>query len=304
MSVNSISTQTQNHFTGERAWYEAIRKALSVQLKAAMKPIMVALAVCFAIYALLNAIVGPLTAALSKAGAEYVITTTYPVANEDITGATVQWTELQEELRERIKNIETEFQGYDEYIYDINEMEHNPFELMAYLAAMHLEFTHPQVQAEIAVIFGEQNPLEIREETETRFRSDGSSYEYKKLFIALKPKLFEEVVTPRLEGADAKDLYDIFMGSGGNQQAFGNPFTFNWTNSISCYYGYREDPTGQMGGGTEFHTGLDLRAPENTPIRSVQQGVVTIAGWHNLYGNYVVISNPTTGITTLYAHCI
>jgi len=88
------------------------------------------------------------------------------------------------------------------------------------------------------------------------------------------------VVTPKLEAVDAKDLYEVYMGSGGNQRAFGNPFTFHWMNSITSYYGYRKNPTGP---GYEFHTGLDIETPEDTPIRSVQNGTVVVADWHNLY---------------------
>lgn len=263
------------------------------------KPVMTLLAACLMIYFVCSMVVGPITAILSQAGAEYLITTTYPVANEDITGSTVQWTALEVALQQRIDDIETEFPGFDEYRLDIDPMEHDPFELMAYLAAMHMEFTHPEVQAEIEALFHEVNGLQLVEETETRYDAAGNPYEWNILNVILKPQPFEDVIIPKLEAANAKELYDIFMGSGGNQQAFGNPFTFHWTNNISCYYGNRKNPTGE---GYEFHTGLDIAAPADTPIRSVQDGTVVVSGWHDLYGNYMVIRNEAN-ITTLYAHC-
>jgi murein DD-endopeptidase MepM/ murein hydrolase activator NlpD len=164
---------------------------------------------------------------------------------------------------------------------------------------MHLEYTHPAVQAEIAEIFAEVNELQLVEDTEIRYDADGDPYEWKILNVILHPKPFEEVVTPRLESANAKDLYEVFMGSGGNQQAFGNPFTFNWSEAITSYYGNRPNPTGE---GYDFHTGLDIAAADGTPIRSLQDGVVVASGWHDLYGNYMVIRNEEN-ITTLYAHC-
>ena len=275
-------------------------KAIARELMLKVKPVLTLLFVCLVIYAFCTMVVGPIAAALTKAGTEYIATTTYPVANQDITDSTAQWKELEMLLEQRIENIETEFPNYDEYRFDIDPMEHDPFELMSYLAATHLEFTHPQVQAEIAALFHEVNPLQLVEEIEIRYDADGDPYEWKILNVILKPKSFEEVVTPRLEAVDAKDLYEVYMGSGGNQQAFGNPFTFHWTNSVTSYYGYRKNPTGP---GYEFHTGLDIAAPEGTPIRSVQNGTVVVAGWHNLYGNYAVIRNES-GITTLYAHCL
>lgn len=275
-------------------------KAIFRELLIKSTPVLKAFGIGLLLYALFVIVIGPIVSALTTAGAEYIATTTYPVASQDITGSTAQWKELEMGLEQRIDNIESEFPNYNEYRYDIDPMEHDPFELMSYLAAMHLEFTHPQVQAEIAALFQEVNTLQLVEEIETRYDSDGDPYEWRILNVILKPKPFEEVVAPKLEAADAKDLYEVYMGSGGNQQAFGNPFTFNWTNSITSYYGYRQNPTGP---GYDFHTGLDIAAPEGIPIRSVQNGTVVVAGWHDLYGNYAVIRNEA-GITTLYAHCL
>lgn len=286
-------------------------KAITREVIRNTKPVLIGLFVCLLMYFFYTMVVSPIVAVVSRAGAEYLVTTTYPVANEDITGSTVQWKELEVALQQRIENIETEFPDFDEYRYDVDPMEHNPFELISYLAAMHLEFTHAGVQAEILAIFNEVNNLQLVEEIEIRYRtvtktdSDGNSYteeepyEWRILSIILKPKPFEEVVTPRLEAVDAKDLYDVFMGSGGNQQAFGNPFIFNWSGSVTSHYGNRKNPTGP---GYEFHTGTDIAAPEGTPIRTIQDGVVVVAEYHSLYGNYIVVRNEA-GISSLYAHC-
>ncbi|MCL2752567.1 MAG: peptidoglycan DD-metalloendopeptidase family protein [Defluviitaleaceae bacterium] len=67
---------------------------------------------------------------------------------------------------------------------------------------------------------------------------------------------------------------------------------------ISSGYGWRQRP---IGSGTEFHTGIDLPAPFNTPILAADDGVVTFAGWRNGYGNTIVIYHGG-GISTLYAH--
>jgi murein DD-endopeptidase MepM/ murein hydrolase activator NlpD len=49
------------------------------------------------------------------------------------------------------------------------------------------------------------------------------------------------------------------------------------------------------------HNGVDYGAPTGTAVRSVGDGVVEFAGWHNGYGNVVQI-NHSNDRTTVYAH--
>lgn len=63
-------------------------------------------------------------------------------------------------------------------------------------------------------------------------------------------------------------------------------------------YGYRSSP---ISGGSEFHTGLDLKATLNTDIVSAENGTVIYAGWRGGYGNTVIVDHGG-GISTLYAH--
>ena len=49
------------------------------------------------------------------------------------------------------------------------------------------------------------------------------------------------------------------------------------------------------------HRGVDLRAPEGTPVRSMAEGRVRYAGWMNGYGNVVWVDHPG-GVISLYAH--
>jgi len=63
-------------------------------------------------------------------------------------------------------------------------------------------------------------------------------------------------------------------------------------------FGYRDNP---IGGGSGFHSGLDIAASSGTPIRACRSGTVMIAGWQGGYGNAVVIDHGG-GMATLYGH--
>ena len=67
---------------------------------------------------------------------------------------------------------------------------------------------------------------------------------------------------------------------------------------VSSDFGLRSDP---MGKGHAHHSGLDLAAPEGTPVLAVKGGVVRRAGEAGGYGNLVEIDHGD-GVTTRYAH--
>jgi murein DD-endopeptidase MepM/ murein hydrolase activator NlpD len=58
-------------------------------------------------------------------------------------------------------------------------------------------------------------------------------------------------------------------------------------------------PFGQRWG--RLHAGIDLAAPEGTPIRAADSGTVVLAGWTGGYGNYTCIAHGGS-LSTCYAH--
>lgn len=72
---------------------------------------------------------------------------------------------------------------------------------------------------------------------------------------------------------------------------------------LTSYFGYRSDP---FTGETSYHSGIDIAAPERTPILAADSGTVVVANatdsWGGGYGYYVTIEH-TGGYKTLYAHC-
>ena len=67
---------------------------------------------------------------------------------------------------------------------------------------------------------------------------------------------------------------------------------------ILSTYGSRSDP---FSGEGAFHTGVDLSAPEGTPVHAAADGIVIHAEWYGRYGKMVVVDHGN-GMQTLYAH--
>jgi murein DD-endopeptidase MepM/ murein hydrolase activator NlpD len=67
---------------------------------------------------------------------------------------------------------------------------------------------------------------------------------------------------------------------------------------VSSLFGPRKDPFTRE---IRFHKGLDLAAPEGTPVHAAVSGEVIFAGYENGYGNTVVVQH-TDGLQTRYAH--
>ncbi len=51
----------------------------------------------------------------------------------------------------------------------------------------------------------------------------------------------------------------------------------------------------------DLHLGVDIRASEGTPVRTMASGRVRFAGWMNGYGNVVWIDHPGA-VISVYAH--
>jgi murein DD-endopeptidase MepM/ murein hydrolase activator NlpD len=69
---------------------------------------------------------------------------------------------------------------------------------------------------------------------------------------------------------------------------------------ITSGFGEREDPILGNGEG-EFHTGIDIGAPDGTPVRATADGIVISAGLGNGYGREITIDHGH-GLKTLYGH--
>ncbi len=82
------------------------------------------------------------------------------------------------------------------------------------------------------------------------------------------------------------------------QEINGDLFIWPVRGYVSSPYGYRTSP---FTGVRQFHSGLDIAAPQGTPIRAGMAGRVSVTGYDVNSGNYVVISHHS-GYRTMYGH--
>jgi murein DD-endopeptidase MepM/ murein hydrolase activator NlpD len=197
-------------------------------------------------------------------------------------------------------------------------MDNDSRQLLAYLTARFGKFTLNQVENEIRAVFSEQYKLEYIESTETRYRNEermeiryddgGNPYEYyfteeapydwRVLTVKLTAKPLNDILSEHMTDEE-KEASDSIIESGGNRQYVGNPLPFDWSNSITCQFGWRINP---VTGLRDLHSAVDIAAGLGTPIMAAHDGTITTAGWHNAYGNYIVLTGEN-GIITKYAHC-
>lgn len=111
---------------------------------------------------------------LGNAAAGAVGATTYPAEDGDMLGAEAAYCSLEAELQNYLDTYESTH-DYDEYHYDLDAIEHDPYVLISLLSAWHEgEWTLAQAQPTLQMLFDRQYTLtenvvhEVRYRTETR----------------------------------------------------------------------------------------------------------------------------------------
>jgi murein DD-endopeptidase MepM/ murein hydrolase activator NlpD len=249
---------------------------------------------------------------MAMGGFSSVLMSSYTAEDEDIDDAELTYTEWETNLLMRIQNAQAEHPGYDEYRYNVDDISHNPFELMAYLSAKYQDFTFATIKTELQRISNEQYRLEFVAQTEIRYRTEtrtdpetGESYtvevpyEWHILNINLTSKSFTDVVQPNMN-ADEREMYGLNMQTKGNRQYITSPFDFDWIPYVTCYYGWRIHP---VTGAKDYHKGIDIGVPVGTDILAGHDGKVIQAAFDaGGYGYYIAIEGKD-GLVSKYAHC-
>ena len=175
------------------------------------------------------------SAGLSSCGAMFsglmngVLGTSYTSEDSDLVATESNYAAKENELQQRIDNIERDYPGYDEYRYDLDSIGHNPHELASYLTALLQSYTPQSAQAELDRVFNRQYELTLTEEVEIRYRTETSTdpetgettseevpYEYYILNVTLKNHQIDSFVSEFLN-AEQLEMYRVYLETSGNK---------------------------------------------------------------------------------------
>ena len=158
-----------------------------------------------------------------------VLGTSYTSEDSDLVAVENNYAAMENELQQRIDNIERDYPGYDEYRYDLDNIGHNPHALASYLTALLQSYTPQSAQAELERIFDMQYTLTLTEEVEIRYRTETSTdpetgettteqvpYEYYILHVSLTNR---DIATIALEVLTAEQLqmFRVYLETSGNK---------------------------------------------------------------------------------------
>ena len=162
---------------------------------------------------------------------DITVATSYTAQDEEIIAADEDYITKEEELQEKISKIETDYPGYDEYRYTLDEIGHNPYELAALLTVLYEDYTEAEVQAMLQTIFDKQYKLtftpvtEIRTRTVTKRNPDTGEdeeveeeYEWKILKVKLDNKSIDGIVSQMGITEDQYARYELLLETFGNKR--------------------------------------------------------------------------------------
>ena len=153
---------------------------------------------------------------LGNSGAGAVGATTYPSKDEDILGAEAAYAGMEAELQNYLDTYESTH-DYDEYHFDLDGIEHDPYVLISILSVLHEgEWTLSQVEGTLEMLFDRQYILTERVVRETRHDSDGDPYSWYICYVTLENKNLSHLPL-ELMGEEEMDRYSLYMSTLGNR---------------------------------------------------------------------------------------
>ena len=105
-----------------------------------------------------------------------VIASSYLSEDDAMLGAEAQYCRMEQELQSYLDNYESNH-DYDEYHFDLDDIEHDPYVLISILSALHEgEFTLDEVQGTLQMLFEKQYILTEEVIVETRYRTETDTW--------------------------------------------------------------------------------------------------------------------------------
>ena len=161
-------------------------------------------------------------------GVSNIMASSYLSEDADMLAAEEAYCAKEDELREYLDTYEATH-DYDEYHFDLDEIEHDPYVLISILSALHEGvFTIDQVQGDLQTLFAKQYILtetvttETRYRTETRTDSEGNPYTvqvpYTWYICTVTLENFDLSHVPvYMMGEEQLSLYATYMSTLGNR---------------------------------------------------------------------------------------
>ena len=165
---------------------------------------------------------------LGNAGAGAVGATTYPSQDEEMLAAEASYCGMEAELQDYLDSYESTH-DYDEYHFDLDSIEHDPYVLISILSVLHEgAWTLDQVQGTLETLFDRQYILtedgvvEVRYRTESRTDSEGNSYtvevpyNYYICYVTLENRNLSHLPLEMMN-EEQMSRYSLYMSTLGNR---------------------------------------------------------------------------------------
>ena len=142
---------------------------------------------------------------------------TFPSRDGEMLGAEAAYAGLEAGLKNELDHYASLHPGYDEYQFDLDEVGHDPYVLMALLHAYHPGgWTLEAVQGTLELLFERQYAVTEAVTTETRYDGDGEPYAH--TICTVKLENFDLSRLPvYLMGEDQLSIYAAYMATLGNR---------------------------------------------------------------------------------------
>ena len=212
-----------------------------------------------------------------------VLGTSYTSEDSDLVAVENNYAAMENELQQRIDNIERDYPGYDEYRYDLDNIGHNPHALASYLTALLQSYTPQSAQDELERIFDMQYTLTLTEEVEIRYRTETSTdpetgettteqvpYEYYILHVSLTNRDIT-TIAPEVLTAEQLQMFRVYLETSGN-----NPLLFGG--------GSADTSASEDLSGVQFVNGTRPGNPQLVELAKGQVGNVGGAPYWSWYG--------------------
>lgn len=145
-----------------------------------------------------------------------IAASTYPSEDAEMTGAEAAYTGMETSLQEYLDTYERTH-SYNEYHYELDSIEHDPYVLISLLSAMYPDgWTEAEVAGTLQTLFDRQYTLTETVTRETRYDSEGEPYDYYICTVTLENFGLDHLPVYILN-EEQLSMYAVYIGSLGNR---------------------------------------------------------------------------------------